>query len=347
MNTIPDIFCLDPNYSTTRRLTNTRPTHFLKNEKSKPKGDLHGSARGREEGGLQTQNYFKLNGPSVESLNSLPLITIITSVFNAERTLEETILSVIGQSYSNVEYIIIDGGSTDGSLDIIKKYQHAIDYWVSEPDAGIYDAWNKGVLSSQGEWLCFLGADDYLWNAEAVSDMAKELTKVSENTCVAYGQVMLLNEQAQSICPVGEPWSDIKDRFKQVMCIPHQGVMHRRFLFERHGVFDESFRIAGDYEILLRELRNNDAVFVEGVILAGMRQGGVSSTPTNSLKALREIRKAQKLHGLQRLGKIWFLALIRSYIKVWLWKILSEEQVKKILDSYRKMMKLPLYWTKL
>lgn len=347
MHTIPDIFCLDPNYSTTRRLTNTRPGHFLQNKKREPRIDLHGSTGRREEGGLQTQNYFKCNRPLVESEDFLPLITIVTSVFNAEKTLEETILSVIGQSYPNVEYIIIDGGSTDGSLDIIKKYQHAIDYWVSEPDAGIYDAWNKGVTSSQGEWVCFLGADDYLWNAQTLNDMAKELKKIPSDIRLVYGQVMLLNEFAQNIHLVGEPWLSIKNRFKEVMCIPHQGVLHRRSLFERNGIFDDSFRIAGDYELLLRELLNNDAIFVDGIILAGMRQGGVSSAPANSLKALYEIRRAQKHHGFKRPGKIWLSALARSYIKAWLWKFLGEKRVRTVLDFYRRMMKLPPYWTKL
>lgn len=278
---------------------------------------------------------------------SKPLMTVIVAVFNGAKTLQQCIDSVALQTYENKELIIIDGGSQDGTIDLLKANKAKIQYWISEPDRGIYNAWNKGVSQAKGEWICFLGADDFLWNAQSISDFEKALREVPCDTRVAYGKVMLLNELAQNIYPVGEPWLDIKDRFKQVMCIPHQGVMHRRSLFEQHGIFDESFRIAGDYELLLRELRDNDAVFIDGVILAGMRQGGISSTPANSMRALKEIRRAQKLHGLMRPGKIWFLALIRSYIKAWLWIIFGEEHVKKLLDHYRRIMKLPLYWTKL
>jgi len=206
---------------------------------------------------------------------------------------------------------------------------------------------NKGVRHTHGEWILFLGADDFLWNSHTLLQMADILSKTSKEVLVTYGRVMLVNEAGESVYLVGESWLNIKNRFKQVMCLPHQGVLHRRSLFEQRGVFDDSFRIAGDYELLLRELRDNDAVFVEGLVVAGMRQGGVSSAPKNSLRALKEIRKAQILHGLRYPGRIWIGAYIRSHIKAWLWTILGEEDVKKILDFYRQMLRLPPYWTKL
>ena len=93
-------------------------------------------------------------------MNTPPLITIITVAYNAVKDIENTILSVLNQTYPNIEYIIIDGGSTDGTLDIIKKYEDKISYWVSEPDKGIYDAMNKGIVKANGDYLFFLGADD-------------------------------------------------------------------------------------------------------------------------------------------------------------------------------------------
>lgn len=91
-------------------------------------------------------------------------ISIITVSYNAAKTIEQTIQSVVNQTYDNIEYIIIDGGSTDGTVDIIKKYEDKIAYWVSEPDKGIYDAMNKGILKASGEYIYFLGADDWLYN---------------------------------------------------------------------------------------------------------------------------------------------------------------------------------------
>ena len=92
---------------------------------------------------------------------NIPLITIITVSYNAVKTIEDTIVSVLGQTYNNIEYIIIDGGSTDGTLDIIKKYQDKITYWVSEPDKGIYDAMNKGIAKANGELIGIINSDDW------------------------------------------------------------------------------------------------------------------------------------------------------------------------------------------
>jgi len=108
------------------------------------------------EGGLRTKGYFK------KSFNDKPLVSIITVVLNGEKHFAHTIQSVIAQTYDNVEYIIIDGGSTDGTVDIIKKYEDKIDYWISEPDEGIYDAMNKGIDLFTGKWLYYLGSDDFL-----------------------------------------------------------------------------------------------------------------------------------------------------------------------------------------
>ena len=106
------------------------------------------------EGGLRTKGDYK------KSYHGRPLISIITVVFNNERYLEDTIMSVLNQSYDNVEYVIIDGGSSDGTLDIIRKYEDEIDYWVSEEDSGIYDAMNKGIDLVMGDWVNFLNSSD-------------------------------------------------------------------------------------------------------------------------------------------------------------------------------------------
>lgn len=154
-----DIVSLDEGYSTTRLLTKEKP-EIINTPEDKfetvlflPEGENR-----KGEGGLRTKGYFK------KSFDDKPLISIITVVFNGEKYLEETIQSVINQTYSNVEYIIIDGGSSDGTLDIIKKYEERIDYWVSEKDNGIYDAMNKGIDIASGEWLNFMNAGDSFYD---------------------------------------------------------------------------------------------------------------------------------------------------------------------------------------
>lgn len=276
-----------------------------------------------------------------------PLISVIVAVFNGAKTLQQCIDSVTRQSYSCKELIIIDGGSDDGTVELLKANNAQISYWVSEPDRGIYNAWNKGLAQAKGDWICFLGADDYFWDAQVLVHIAETLRNCPPEIRVAYGQVMLLGAKDESLYPVGEPWQNVKERFKQVMCIPHQGVMHRRSLFERSGQFDESFRIAGDYELLLRELKTGDAVFITDLIITGMRQGGISSNPANTLRTMREIRLAQRMHGQRLPGRIWLAAIARVYVRLILWRVLGEGLARKAIDVYRRMIGLSAYWTKI
>ena len=101
-------------------------------------------------------------------LTNTPLITVVTVVYNGVEFLEKTILNVLGQDYPNIDYIIIDGGSTDGTLDIIRKYEDKISKWISEPDQGIYDAMNKGIKLATGEWINFMNAGDYFYEKETL-----------------------------------------------------------------------------------------------------------------------------------------------------------------------------------
>ena len=273
-------------------------------------------------------------------------ITIIVAVYNGVTTLQQCIDSVTCQTYYNKELIVIDGMSSDGTVDLLLRNQDQFSYSISEPDKGICNAWNKALLQAKGDWICFLGADDYFWDAQVLEKMAGALCQLPPEIRVAYGQVMLLSSEGKLLFPVGEPWVTINERFKQVMCIPHQAVMHRRSLFEQYGLFDESFRIAGDYELLLRELKKGDAIFIPDLITTGMRLGGQSNDPENTLEAMREFRLAQQMHGQRLPGLIWLAAMARVYVRLLLWRILGEGVTRKVLDLYRRMMGLSSYWTK-
>jgi len=279
------------------------------------------------------------------SHESAPLISVIVAVFNGVKTLQQCIDSVAKQTYPNKELIIIDGGSNDGTVDLLRLNQEQISYWVSEPDQGIYNAWNKGLTQAQGEWICFLGADDFFWDLQVLERITTQLEKLPASINVAYGQIMLINTDGENLYSVGEAWEKIKDRFK-VMCICHQGVMHRRGLFEQYGKFDESFHITGDYELLLRELKTSDAVFIPDIIIVAMRQGGISSKPVNTLLAMRELRRAQRMHGQLLPGWIWLMAMVRVYIRLLLWNSIGEQMTRKLIDLGRRITGRPSYWTK-
>lgn len=275
-----------------------------------------------------------------------PRISIIVAVYNGVATLQQCIDSVTQQIYQNKELIIIDGGSRDGTVDLLRANNEHIEYWVSEPDRGIFDAWNKGLEQASGEWICFLGADDYLWTKAVLEQMAAALQKIPADVLLAYAQIMLVNQNDEPLYPVGREWAEVKSRFMQGLCLPHQGVMHRRILFERHGNFDDSFRIGGDYELMLRELKTKDAKFIPGFIMTAMRQGGLSSNPEFSIEAMRDVRRGLKMHGKAFPGFLWLAAMVSIYIRLLLWRLVGGRMARKFLDFGRKIKRLPPYWTK-
>ncbi len=217
-------------------------------------------------------------------LTSLPLITIITVVYNGAKYLEETIQSVINQTYPNVEYIIIDGGSTDGTLDIIKKYEDYIDYWVSEKDKGIYDAMNKALSVSQGEWIGFLGSDDILLK-DSIMNYVDFINKISSDVEFISAKVDLINQNYKIVRTIGNAWS--WEIFRKYMNIAHVASLHKIRLFKKYGFFDVSFKIAADYEFLLRVKNNLKALFLDKKV-ALMRCDGASNR--NIITVLNETR---------------------------------------------------------
>ena len=184
-----------------------------------------------------------------------PLFSIITVVYNGEKTLEETILSVLAQSYTSVEYIIIDGASRDGTVDIIKKYEDKISYWVSEADKGIYDAMNKGVLASKGEIVGIVNADDTLY-----PDTLKNVQELMQlhDLDYTYGSIHLMDEKS---IVVGETTSmsqeEIADKKYIDMPFPHPSLFVKREVYEKIGLFNTAFRLSSDYDFVLRVLEAN------------------------------------------------------------------------------------------
>lgn len=163
-----------------------------------------------------------------------PLISVVTVVLNARATVERTIKSVVGQDFRDLEYIVIDGESVDGSLEIIRKYAAEITYWTSEPDKGLYDAMNKGVRAARGRWLLFLGADDILINS--LHEVAPLLTDA--NT-IYYGDVYMKGTHRL----YDGPFSAYKMMFANIC---HQAIFYPRRAFDSR-VFDTRYRILADH----------------------------------------------------------------------------------------------------
>ncbi len=182
-------------------------------------------------------------------------VSIITVCYNAEKTLEKTIKSVIGQSYKNIEYIIIDGGSTDASVDIIKKYNKYISYWISEPDQGVYDAMNKGLLQTTGDIVGIINSDDWYANS-TIESVVKCFS--CQNVDIIHGKLICVSIDGDMLYE-DAPREDDNGLYYN-MIYHHPTCFIRRDMYRIHGGFDCRYKIAADYDLLLR-LRVNGATF--------------------------------------------------------------------------------------
>ncbi len=228
-----------------------------------------------------------------------PLVSIITVCLNSGKFLEETIRSVRGQTYKNIEYIIIDGGSTDGTTDIIKRYEKDIDYWVSEPDKGISDAFNKGLQASTGGIIGFLNSEDYYMNEKVIQKIV-DVFNQNQGARIVYGKTYYVPEDSSEIVGVmGEQFTEESMRKRNIM--PHQSVFTKREVFERFGSFLLDYKFAMDYEYLLRATKYYTPIFLdEG--LAVMRLGGVSDT--DKFAVCTELFKAQIANSMPFLSSL-------------------------------------------
>jgi len=274
-----------------------------------------------------------------------PLISVVVAVLDNAATLERCLESVSAQTLRRVELIVMDGGSTDGGVEILRRHAPRIAYWESQRDRGLYHAFNKALAKARGEWLYFLGADDYLWDASVFERIAPHLAAARPEHRIVYGQANFVSARGEILEVLGRPWSEFRGRFLQGFMLPHQAVFHHRSLFEARGVFNEEVRIGGDYELLLRELKERPAHFVPDMVVAGYQFGGGSSEPRNSLKILQVVRRAQQLNGITP-GLLWYAAAARTWLRVALWKVLGEQGAKRLLDRGRALLGKPPFWTR-
>lgn len=250
-----------------------------------------------------------------------PKISIITITYNSDKTLERTIQSIINQNYINLEYIIIDGGSTDGTLRIIEKYKNYISYWVSEPDDGISDAFNKGIEKATGKIIGIINSDDGLCKG-ALNVLAKEY---EEGIDVYRGNILLWNTDTDTkvveVPSMHFPLAGINVR------ICHQGTFITKNAYKKYGVYEKKCRYAMDYELLLRFEKSGAKMKYINYLMAFFTLGGLTFTPYNS-ERMHEDEMIIKIHG----GKIWHILLFKVilYVKLILKKFINKDMRLKI-----------------
>lgn len=229
-----------------------------------------------------------------------PRISVVVATFNASTTLRRCLESILSQDYDNKEILVIDGASTDGTAELISSFGSRLTYWESSRDNGVYDAWNKAIAKVGGEWIVFLGADDYYPTTAQLSQFAPYLASASERgTLFVYGRLLVLDALGNLHERAPGPWAQVSDAFERWMITPHVGAFCHRDAFRRYGGFDQSFQIAGDYEFLRRFLPESDAEYVP-CIQAVMSEGGMSSSLSSAPRMFAEMRRVWKLHPPKR-----------------------------------------------
>ena len=289
----------------------------------------------RLSGGKQT------DWQSIRAQTDQPIITIITSTYNVAKDLHWTIDSIKAQSYPHIQWIVADGASDDGTVEILQKHNELIDYWFSEPDTGIYDAWNKALEHVKGDWVQFIGAGDELYEPDTLTKVAKYLKDAHPMYDLVYGQVMHISEKGRKELFIsGEPWEKYVGQWEgNRPKLPVQtGIYHHVTHFtESNRLFDTRYRIVADCHLLLQLLKNSRAMKFLPFIITIMPMGGISSLMASSLQMYAETSHSMKSLGL----KIPIRNKASSYTKYILkkiaYKILSEETYRKLHDQVRNI----------
>ena len=255
------------------------------------------------------QGGIRTIGVEKKSEMNFPLVTIITVVLNGEKYLEQTFKSVFNQSYSNIEYIVIDGGSKDNTIDIIEKHTNQIDYWQSESDKGLYFAMNKGIGLAKGELIGILNADDY-YTEDTVKLVVEAFFKT--NADVFHGEMLLLtnNESVK-----------MKPDFSMMMQQPsvfHPTCFVKKVVYDKIGSFDTQYKISADYDFLLRCIKHKFIFNYIPEVLCHFRPGGMSASCASNLEGYKIMKFHQTGYHKQ---VIW--RTIKCYLKTFVKKFIN------------------------
>lgn len=211
------------------------------------------------------------------------LVSVVTVSYNAAAIIEQTMLSVINQTYENIEYIIIDGGSTDGTVDIIKKYANSIAYWVSEPDNGIYDAMNKGIKVATGEWINFMNAGDIYYNERSIKDMVQSFTSVDT---IYYGDAWVNDIKKKY-------WGKFSNFKLAIGNICHQTLFYPSSIL-KENLYDTDYCIFADYALNLKLWKTYKYNYIPQIVCF-YDFGGISTTKKDTdIKFKKNKRKMIK-----------------------------------------------------
>lgn len=226
-----------------------------------------------------------------------PTFTIIIATFNCGNLIGRCLESVYNQVVP-VEVWVIDNCSTDQTAQVVSSYSTRGAKILIEKDRGVFDAWNKGLERAKGEWIIFMGADDYFKSKDSLCELSSFISKGDFSSKIIYGSVTVENSRGQTIRTVNQDWEMIQDRLCVTLPFTHVGTAHHFSLFEGVKRFDETFRIAGDYEFLFSELLTRGAVYAANYKIS-MQIGGLSTSAKNRLRLIKEVERVWKRNDVR------------------------------------------------
>ncbi|MDB4026800.1 glycosyltransferase [Candidatus Thioglobus sp.] len=246
-------------------------------------------------------------------------VSIITVVWNNKETIKDSINSVLNQTYADIEYIVVDGSSSDGTVDIVKGYVNKISHFISEPDEGIYDALNKGIELASGDVIGILHSDDLFSDRFVVSDMMERMAV--ENAEIAFSDMVIVDNSMTKVlryymASYFSPWM-----FKIGWMPPHPTCFIKKSLFDEFGMYSLDYKVAGDFDFLVRIFYARDIswTYLDRVTVK-MRQGGVSNIGFSSKKIIaKEINQSLRSNNVWsppifQLGR-YFIRLLELFIR--------------------------------
>lgn len=244
-------------------------------------------------------------------------ISLVTVSYNSAKTIEDTIQSVLSQTWKDVEYLIIDGGSTDGTCDIVKKYRDSIAGFVSEPDYGIYDAMNKGIRLATGDVIGFLNADDVYTNKMVLEKVATAFIELDVDS--VYGDLCYVaHDNMNKVVRYWKAGRFTPTSFRRGWMPPHPTFFVKKAVLDNYGAFDPTFRLSGDYELILRLLyKHRITTHYLEFCMVKMRVGGAGNRWIESrLIANLEDRLAWKKNQLRPSPLTTFLKPLRKVFQL-------------------------------
>ncbi len=255
-------------------------------------------------------------------------VSIITVVYNNANNIRSAVESVLSQDFSNIEYVVIDGGSTDGTLGILEDYQSRISKLISEPDEGIYDALNKGISHCSGDIIAILHSDDVFFNKSVVSKCVAEMLRNGSEIC--FSDIVICDKRTEKVSRYYMAWHFRRWMLRLGWMPPHPSCFIRKSLFSEFGVYSKNFKIAGDFDFLVRIFYGKKVRWSYiNMVSVCMSEGGASNSGwTSKFLIAKEINAVLKSH------KIWSLPLLQVFRYVLrLFEFVKAYGTK--LDSYR------------